>query len=375
MKEQKLEILFQRYLNKTATDAEKQAFFELIRQPGAGKMLRTLSERYAVPDDFLMALSEAASHRILTAVFAAGNPPAAMLVRHLHFFRQRRVWVAAAALLLIVTGSVYLLLQRTDKKAVAVVGNQVFKDVSPGHCGALLILSGGRSIVLDTAKNGKLAEGFIKSSGAVTVQSTHLEYATLFTPLGRQQQITLSDGTKVWLNAGSSFRFPTVFTGGRRSVEINGEAYFEVAHNTALPFMVKAGNEEIKVVGTHFNVNAYADEQTVRTTLLEGSVQINNRIMLRPGEQYGNGLISKVNTDLSVAWVFGYFQFDHATIKEVMRQLARWYDVEVSYEGKITSEVFGGEMQRTLKLSEVLDLLSGTGIHYTLNGKTLIIRP
>jgi ferric-dicitrate binding protein FerR (iron transport regulator) len=113
----------------------------------------------------------------------------------------------------------------------------------------------------------------------------------------------------------------------------------------------------------------------VKTTLLEGSVKINNNAILQPGEQYGNGIVSKVDTDASVAWVFGYFQFVHADIRTVMRQLSRWYDVEVRYEGKITSEVFGGEMQRNLKLSEVLEILSGTGIHYTLDGKILTIRP
>jgi ferric-dicitrate binding protein FerR (iron transport regulator) len=158
-------------------------------------------------------------------------------------------------------------------------------------------------------------------------------------------------------------------------VEITGEVYFEVAHNATQPFLVKAGNEEIKVLGTHFNVNAYADEQMVKTTLLEGSVKINNNATLHPGEQYGNGTISTVDAEASVAWVFGYFQFDHADIKTVMRQLSRWYDVEVRYEGNTTSELFGGEVQRNLKLSEVLELLSGTGIHYTLNDKILIIRP
>jgi ferric-dicitrate binding protein FerR (iron transport regulator) len=218
-------------------------------------------------------------------------------------------------------------------------------------------------------------DGFTKSGDKITVEDANVEYATLVTPMGRQQQITLSDGTKVWLNAGSSLRFPTRFSGSQRKVEITGEVYFEVAHNATRPFMVSAGKEEIKVLGTHFNVNAYADEQMVKTTLLEGSVKINNKAILQPGEQYGNGIVSKVDADVSVAWIFGYFQFEHADIKTVMRQLSRWYDVEVRYEGRITSEIFGGEIQRNLKLSEALELLSVTGIHYTLNGKMLTIRP
>jgi hypothetical protein len=282
---------------------------------------------------------------------------------------------AAAVVLLIIAGASYVFFHRDTTEKVAVAGNQVIRDALPGHNGAVLTLSNGRSIVLDTAKNGRLMDGFTKSGDKITVEDANVEYATLVTPMGRQQQITLSDGTKVWLNAGSSLRFPTRFSGSQRKVEITGEVYFEVAHNATRPFMVSAGKEEIKVLGTHFNVNAYADEQMVKTTLLEGSVKINNKAILQPGEQYGNGIVSKVDADVSVAWIFGYFQFEHADIKTVMRQLSRWYDVEVRYEGRITSEIFGGEIQRNLKLSEALELLSVTGIHYTLNGKMLTIRP
>jgi hypothetical protein len=374
MDEQRLEILFFRYLNKTATDAEKREFFEFVREPGSDEILRTLSEKYPVAENLLIQLPDDASHQILTAVLASEKPATAQLPsKH----PIRRLWMpyAAAVLLLTLAGASYVFFHRGPTKKVAVVGNLIIKDALPGHSGAVLLLSNGRSVVLDTARNGKLLEGFTKSDDKITVENAEAEYATLVTPPGRQQQVTLSDGTKVWLNAGSSLRFPTRFSAIQRRVEISGEVYFEVAHNATRPFLVRAGNEEISVLGTHFNVNAYADEQMVKTTLLEGSVKINNHAMLQPGEQYGNGVISKVDAEASVAWVFGYFQFDHADIKTVMRQLSRWYDVEVRYEGKITSELFGGGVQRNLKLSEVLELLSGTGIHYTLNGKMLTIRP
>jgi hypothetical protein len=374
MDEQRLEILFQKYLNKTATDAEKREFFELVRQPGSDELLRTLSEKYPVSENLQIRLPDDASHQILTAVLASDKPAIVQLPsKH----PARKLWLpyAAAVVLLILAGASYVFFHRDNKAEVAVAGNLVIKDALPGHNGAVLMLSNGRSIVLDTARNGKLLDGFTKSGDKITVENANAEYATLITPLGRQQQVTLADGTKVWLNAGSSLRFPTRFSEIQRRVEITGEVYLEVAHNATRPFIVSAGNEEIKVLGTHFNVNAYADEQMVKTTLLEGSVKINNNAILQPGEQYGNGIISKVDADASVAWVFGYFQFEHADIKTVMRQLSRWYDVEVRYEGKITSEIFGGEMQRNLKLSQVLELLSGTGIHYTLNDKKLTIRP
>ena len=372
MDEQRLEKLFQSYLNKTATDAERREFFELVREPGSAEILRTLSEKYPVAENWLIPLPDDASRQILTAVLASEKPATVQLPSN-----ARKLWMpyAAAVLLLIVAGASFIFFHRDNKAAVAVAGNLVIKDALPGHSGAVLMLSNGRSIVLDTARNGKILEGFTKSDDKITVENAMGEYATLVTPMGRQEQITLSDGTKVWLNAGSSLRFPTRFSEIQRRVEITGEVYFEVAHNATRPFIVRAGNEEIKVLGTHFNVNAYADEQVVKTTLLEGSVKVNNNAILQPGEQYGNGIISKVHAEASVAWVFGYFQFEHADIRAVMRQLSRWYDVEVRYEGKMTSEIFGGEIQRNLKLSEVLEILSGTGIHYTLDGKMLTIRP
>ncbi|WP_317505115.1 FecR family protein [Flavitalea sp. BT771] len=369
-----MEILFQKYLNKTATDAEKREFFEFVRQPGSGEILRTLSEKYPVAEDPVVQLPDEASHQILTAVLASDKPDTVKIPAQ-HAIRRRWMSYAAAVLLLVIAGASYVFFRRDTTEKVVVAGNQVIKDALPGHNGAVLTLSNGRSVVLDTAKNGKLMDGFTKSGDKITVEDGKVEYATLVTPMGRQQQVTLSDGTKVWLNAGSSMRFPTRFSENQRKVEITGEVYFEVAQNATRPFMVSAGKEVIKVLGTHFNVNAYADEQMVKTTLLEGSVKINDKAILQPGEQYGGGIISKVDADASVAWVYGYFQFEHADIRTVMRQLSRWYDVEVRYEGRITSELFGGELQRNLKLSEVLELLSGTGIHYTLNGKMLTIRP
>jgi len=373
MDQQRLEILFQKYLNKTATDAERREFFEFIREPGSDHLLQALSEKYPVGEDPLVPLPDDTSHQILSAVLASEKSAITQLpIRP----AARRRWMsyAAAVLLLLVAGTSYLFYHKTAKAPAAMTGNVVIKDALPGHSGAILMLSDGRSIVLDTAKNGRLKEGFTKSDSMIAVADTRVEYATLVTPLGRQQQLTLSDGTKVWLNAGSSVRFPTRFSGTQRKVEVTGEVYFEVASNAARPFMVTTGKEDIMVLGTQFNVNAYPDESTVRTTLLEGSIRVDDKAVLRPGQQYADGIVSEVDADASVAWVTGFFHFEHSDIKTVMRQLSRWYDVEVRYEGKPTSESFGGEIQRNLKLSEVLDLLSGIGIHYTLNDKILIIR-
>lgn len=376
MNKQRLEILFQRYLAKTATASEKDEFFELVREPGSTEILQLLSERHAVNMETLIQMPAESSQQILEAVLASENPVNKSPLYVLRPYRRRILRYAAAAVLLLAVSTLMFII-RTGKKEKTLAENKpaniVIKDVPPGHTGAILLLANGETIVLDTAKNGTISDGFTKTPDAISVKKTSIEWATLITQLGRQQQIVLSDGTKVWLNAGSSIKFPVSFTGAERRVEITGEAYFEVAHNAAMPFFVKAGKQEISVLGTHFNVNAYDDEPGIKTTLLEGSVKINNETLLNPGQQFSNGVVSKANLEASVAWVHGYFQFDHADIETVMRQLSRWYDVEVRFEGTPTAEKFGGEIQRNLQLSEVMELLSTLNIHYTINEKSIII--
>jgi len=374
MNEQRLEILFQKFLNKTATKDEKREFFELIKEPGTDALLNVLSERYSVKEDTLFKLSDEAFLQILDAILSTEKPRNARVFDIQTFIYSWKSY-AAAVVLFILAGTIFSILNRPKKNEVAVHGNQLIKDAMPGRTGAILSLSNGKTFLLDTTRNGKITDGFVKSSDAIVIGNSGIEYATLTTPFGRQEQITLSDGTKVWLNAGSSLHFPTVFSGKERKVQITGEAYFEVAHDLKKPFIVNAGSEEIMVLGTHFNINSYSDEKTIKTTLLEGMVKVNNKTILKPGEQYSNGNISKVDTEIAVGWVFGYFKFYHSDIQSVMRQISRWYEVDVKFEGRITTELFGGEIQRTLKLSELLDILTKTGIHYTLDGKTLTIRP
>lgn len=281
---------------------------------------------------------------------------------------------AAAAVIIAITSIYWLYFDKNPSKSLTLT-NVIIKDVEPGKLGATLQLSNGITIILDTAQNGRLVDGFTKSDSTLKIANSTISYATLTTPLGRTQKLALSDGTIVWLNAGSSIKFPTLFNRSVRSVEIMGEVYFEVAHNKEKPFIVKVGNQEIKVLGTHFNINAYLNEGEVKSTLLEGSIEINGNTILKPGEQYMGGHISKVNTEASVAWVNGMFHFDHADIYNVMRQLSRWYDIEVLYEGKISNETFGGDIPRDLNLSRVLDAIGSIGLHYTLEGKKLTIRP
>jgi ferric-dicitrate binding protein FerR (iron transport regulator) len=296
-------------------------------------------------------------------------------VHRIHFLKRGWLRYAAAILLFAMAGIVYLLLNHklTGNKTVV----QNFKhEIAPGMVGAVLTLADGSKIVLDTAGNGMIAAGIQKNDkGVVYTASTAITYNTLTTPKGRTISATLADGTVVWLNAGSSITFPTAFTGNRRTVSMTGEAYFEVAKDKTKPFIVKTTDQDIEVLGTHFNVNAYPDEASVKTTLLEGAVKIKGQV-LKPGEQYSQGNITKVNTDNVIAWKNGYFNFDNADIQVVMRQMARWYDVEVGFEDKISYVPFGGEIGRNQTLSEVLKGLESMRIHFRIeDDKRIVVTP
>ena len=194
----------------------------------------------------------------------------------------------------------------------------------------------------------------------------------------------MSDGTAVWLNAASSLRFPTSFNGNERRVELTGEGYFEVTKNAAMPFKVLVDDMEVKVLGTHFNVNAYSDENDIKTTLLEGQVIVTNgreEAILKPGQQVQlltDGRLKKINKvdlDAVMAWKTGLFSFKNADIKSVMSQLSNWYDVDVIYKNNYDDDrLFEGEIQKSLSLNQVLDLLSDNKIKYEIKDKVLIIK-
>lgn len=275
-------------------------------------------------------------------------------------------------------------------------------DIEAGENKAILTLGDGSKIILDDAKNGILANqggnSVLKAAQGEVIysfindvkdpltedQQVPVIYNTIETPKGGKFQIVLPDGSKVWLNAASSLRFPTVFNGSKRQVELKGEAYFEVSHDKSKIFEVNTRNQVVQVLGTHFNINAYLDEPTVNTTLLEGSVRVsdlrtNMSQLLKPGEQSQLSeqidVINLKDTNEAVAWKEGYFQFDEADIKTVMRQIERWYDVSVVYEGNLPNYRFGGEIERNLSLLQVLKVLEKTKVHFRLEGREVIVMP
>lgn len=307
----------------------------------------------------------------------------------------RNWWWGAAVLVIGIAVGVTITLGR--KQSTVIVEQRPTTDVTaPTANRATIKMADGRTLSLDSLAKGVLAQqGDIKlvklEDGQIAYQDAtsgklqeHVSYNTLNNPYGsRVVDVTLSDGSRVWLNAGSSLTYPVAFVGQDRKVTVNGEAYFEVKHDASKPFYVTKAALDIKVLGTRFNVNAYDDEQDMKITLLEGAVQLTQHaqsLLLKPGQQVIAGdnhlkINDKANLDVVMAWKNGWFNFDQVPLQEVMRQLARWYDVEVEYQGDMATRKFSGEIQRELNLSEVLEGLQDIGLHFTISAKKLRIMP
>lgn len=291
--------------------------------------------------------------------------------------KLRYQWAAAAAIAaLLISGAAFYW---TRQQPAFIKPTIQLADIQPGKQGAILTLANGEKVVLDSLANGQIAgtnatllNGQLNYKGATTSTS----YNTMTTPKGRQFNIILPDGSKVWLNAQTSLRYPTAFTGKERRVDITGEAYFEITTNANQPFFVNLpGKGEIAVLGTSFNINAYTDEAAINTTLIEGAVKVQNTL-LRPGQTAQlTKEITIVNADVEkvTAWKNGIFNFEGETLQEVMRQLARWYDIEVVYAPNVPNIVFGGKMSRDVTLEGLLRGLEATGVHFRLEGERRLV--
>lgn len=305
----------------------------------------------------------------------------------------------AGMVLCVLSISLFFYFKAPVAKPVQQVHHQV-RDIAPGGNKAFLTLANGKKISLTDAANGELAkeagllirkseDGQLEytavNSGA---RSSAAQYNIIETPRGGKYQINLPDGTKVWLNAVSSLKYPLSFKGKVRAVELKGEGYFEVAKDKTRPFLVKSSGQEVEVLGTHFNICGYADETSVRTTLLEGSVKVKaaegvkggsvQEKILKPGEQsqLQANQIKTVQADLesAMAWKNGDFVFEGDNLQSIMRQLSRWYDVEVEYQGKFDHLRFGGYVSRSKNLSSVLNIMSSTGkVHFKIEDKKIIV--
>lgn len=301
--------------------------------------------------------------------------------------------IAAALIAFAATGLIYFLQPASTQ--LGAVNEKTAEHVIPGSNKAVLTLADGTQITLDSAGNGaiasqgnvqviKLDSGQLAYSAAQEGSEGEIKYNTLVTPRGGQFRITLPDGSKVWLNAASSLRYPTAFNGKEREVQLMGEAYFEVARNPALPFKVTVKGMTVQVLGTHFNIMAYQDEMNIQTTLLEGAVKVHNgtqAVQLKPGQQArlnttGNMSVNEnVDVEEVIAWKNGYFHFSHESLEGVMRQIGRWYDTEIAYEGNIPDREFGGKIERASDIKDVLKILELSKVHFRIEGKKIIVTP
>jgi len=297
----------------------------------------------------------------------------------------------AASILLFLALSTFLLI-RLKQEPVKLQAQK--HDLAPGGNKATLTLANGSKINLNDVKNGSLTaqpgSQIVKEGGQLAYNaatnnsgSPQVSYNTLTTPKGGQYQLTLVDGTKVWLNAASSLKFPTAFSGSERIVELTGEGYFEVAHNSKQPFKVKTAGQVVQDIGTQFNVNSYSDEDAAATTLVEGSIKIhdaNGQTLIKPGQQYllktdgRSELKNDVNIDEVTAWKSGMFQFNNADIKTIMRQIGRWYNVDVEYRGSGPVSTYHGRISRNSNASDVLKILELSGINFTIEGRKIIVK-
>jgi len=357
--------LIHRYVTGEATEEELEAFFHLTGSGEIDGVLQVYMEHEAA----LMAAEE-------TAVTA----------------KVRRLWpriAAAASILLILSAGGYFWLSKTHDSPFT-----AHNDIAPGHDQATLTLADGKKIVLTKGLNGKLAQQgnmvvradagkgiTYTASDQVDHTLTTVSYNTLTTKRGEASPypLVLPDGSKVWLNAASSVTFPTAFAGKTREVTVTGEAYFEVLHNARQPFSVKAGRQLIEDIGTAFDVNAYADEPAGKTTLVEGSVRVNGQAVLRPGEQslVSGGAVSVRAVDVRdvVAWRNGGFRFTDEQLGGILRQAARWYDVEVVYADEgLKAKKFGAIATRFGKVSQLLHALEVTGeVRFKVEGRKITV--
>ncbi|NSL87265.1 FecR family protein [Chitinophaga sp. Mgbs1] len=389
MQEQRIRYLLQQRLSGAATTEEEAALYALLEDDGNRDLfMDALTElMWESPAGEAGKDTDVWLQEVITADKSTSVPGSPRLRR-----MQGYSGLLAAAVLtgiLFITGWWWLRHAASVPGQALPVAQRYRNDVAPGSNRATLTLADGSQIPLDDAIPDTLARQgnthIIKTrQGSLVYKAggtaAAVAWNTLTTPRGGQYQLTLPDGSVAWLNAASSLRFPAVFTGNRRVVELSGEGYFEIAPHPQQPFFVKVNQTEIAVLGTQFNVMAYTNEPAMAVTLLEGAVNVSHHGTVKkllPGQQaaISQDQISVAAADAAgaVAWKNGYFIFEQADVVTVMRQLERWYDIEVVYEGKPSAMRFGGGMQRNLPLSAVLKILEKNQLQFTIEGRRITV--
>ncbi len=402
--DERVAYLLQVWISRQSTAAEEQELFNWLANNGDPSLVKLhiqqLTEQFASTDKVSAVDWESLYEKILQ-----GRKQNAAVSR-LPAYSINKQWVRYAAAVLIVLGlgsALVLSLDTQKKQSVATTSQKraSSNDINaPASNRATITLANGQKVFLDSVVNGELAkQGNIKlvklANGQISYQPVtgsaikELQFNTLLNPRGSKVIfVTLSDGSRVWLDAGSSVTYPVSFVGKERRVTITGEAYFEVAHDASMPFIVSKGDVQVEVLGTHFNFNAYDDETTIRTTLLEGSVKVkfhDKHVVIKPGQQAqlensvapSSQKTLKVAGDIDIeqvmAWKNGSFAFNRTPLSHVLIHLSRWYDVEIVYEQGVPDIKLGGEMKRDLSLSQVLKGLGQLGVNFRIEGKKLFI--
>jgi len=411
MNHERLTYLFYRHFDETATPEEKIELADLLVKDQNKRAVQSLmNEAWETFTSSRNIFSAQRSRELFEKVQAVNEEETKSIklrdTRNIGFRTGSRI-AAAVVFMVLSSGIFYFLKNRNTKPETAFAERKAIRDIVPGSDKALLTLFDGSIISLDHAADGelttqggtkviKVGAGQLQYETTTKKASATLRYNTLETPRGGQYSLVLPDGSKVWLNAASSIRYPTAFQLESRTVEISGEVYFEV--NTIfnkdnhgkkasykVPFIVKTQGMEVEVLGTHFNINAYNDEGKIRTTLLEGAVKVHKGSkvsLLKPGQQatvlQKSSAIEVEEVEAAsqaVAWKNGFFQFNQAGLPEIMRQLTKWYDVEISYEGPIPDRQFSGEIPRNASLSEVLEILELSKVHLDMEGRKIVVKP
>jgi transmembrane sensor len=398
---QSIHEFLRKYAANSYTEQEHQAFIDWLHTAPVEQVQQVLESYVHLAEIHAGSDSEPYPHlieKIERRLNQIDSPSIQTTAKTVRLWPQLRKFVSVAVVLFVLAGfGLFFWLKRTDLhkplSAQTKYGKNI--EIKPGGDKAILTLANGSRIILDNVQNGivatqsgisirKDANGkVVFDASSVGVPDPLLGFNSITTPRGGQYQVVLPDGSKVWLNAASSLKFPTFFSGNERNVELIGEAYFEVAKNKSKPFKVLSQNQTVEVLGTHFNINAYPDENFINTTLLEGSVKVSkhsansnnesNERLLKPGQQAKLGAdiqVSVADVQAAVAWKNGYFVFTHEPIQSIMRQISRWYDADIVYQGKLTTENFTGTISRFENISEVLDMLQLTGtVHFKIESQ------
>jgi hypothetical protein len=424
MQKDAIRYLIGQYMNDELTAQQQVELLQLLGRHEERELIDVLREMMEAESVAATAVDAETMQVSLQRVLAADKVAESSMPGRLVTMHGRWRWVAAAACLFTVGIAGYVLLNKKSTAVpVAATSGPYKNDVQPGGQKAMLTLGNGQQIVLDSAANGLLAQegnaqvkkegSGLKYQSAIGNPESAITFNTLTTPRGGEYKLTLPDGSRVWLNAASSIRYPTAFTGNTREVELEGEGYFEVAtlrlrSGQKMPFHVKTSTQDIEVLGTHFNVNAYKDEETIKTTLLEGRVKVGSRqwavgseekakgkgqraegkeesVVLKPGEQASISQTSQqsqpipvqtVDTGEVMAWTNGQFIFREQRIENIMKQISRWYNVEVAFAGKPTQEGFTASVPRNVPVSKVLRYLELTTlVHFKIDGNKITVLP